>query len=125
MAPDKDATVLIIGAGIAGLSTAIAMRKYGLEPLVLEQAPDVDKVQVGAGVSLGYNVARAFRHLDILDDAMEVAVPIDHFQFVTHQGKVLGRPPHIEGELSQGVLRPALHEFLVGQLGEERLQVGS
>ena len=86
MAEDKDASVLIIGAGIAGLSTGIAMRKYGIEPLVFEQAPDVDKVQVGAGVSLGYNVARAFRHIGILDDAMEVAVPIDHFQFVTHKG---------------------------------------
>jgi 2-polyprenyl-6-methoxyphenol hydroxylase-like FAD-dependent oxidoreductase len=125
MSAEKDASVLIIGAGIAGLSAGIALRKYGIEPIVFEQAPDVDKVQVGAGVSLGYNVARAFRHIDLLDDAMEVAVPIKHFQFITHKGKVLGRPPHIEGELSQGVLRPALHEFLVGKLGEECLQVGS
>jgi 2-polyprenyl-6-methoxyphenol hydroxylase-like FAD-dependent oxidoreductase len=123
--PGKDARALVVGGGIAGLSAAIALQRKGIDTVVFEQAPDVDKVQVGAGVSLGYNVARAFRHLGLLDELKEVCVPIDHFQFVTHKGKVLGRPPHIQGELSQGVLRPALHEFLVRTLGEDRLQVGS
>ena len=31
--------ILVIGGGIAGLATAIALEQAGLEPLVLEQSP--------------------------------------------------------------------------------------
>jgi 2-polyprenyl-6-methoxyphenol hydroxylase-like FAD-dependent oxidoreductase len=125
MPPDKDATVLIAGGGIAGLTAATALRHYGIDSVVFEQVDDVRKVQQGAGVALGYNVSRAFKHLGLLDDLREVAVPIERFQFMTHKGKVLGTPTGFPDELSQGILRPAFHEFLVKTLGEDRVQVGA
>ena len=125
MAPDKDATVLIAGGGIAGLTAAVALRRYGIDSVVFEQVDDVHKVQLGAGVALNYNAARAFKHLDLLDGLREVAVPIEQIQFMSSKGKLFGSPGGIEGELLQGVLRPALHEFLVGVAGVENVQVGA
>ena len=125
MAPGKDATALIVGGGIAGLTAATALRHHGIDSVVFEQVDDVRKVQQGAGVALGYNVSRAFKHLELLDELTEVAVPIKRFQFMTHKGKVLGTPTGFPDELAQGILRPAFHEFLVKTLGEDRVRVGA
>ena len=37
-------TVVIIGAGLGGLACAIACRRYGMEVIVLEQAPRITPV---------------------------------------------------------------------------------
>jgi 2-polyprenyl-6-methoxyphenol hydroxylase-like FAD-dependent oxidoreductase len=125
MASGKDATVVIAGGGIAGLTAAVALRRKGLDALVFEQVDALSKVQVGAGVALGYNAGRAFRHLGVLDEIAEVAVPIKGSAFRTYKGKTLGSPTGFQDELMQGVLRPALHERLVSFLGAERVQVGA
>ncbi|GME49438.1 Monooxygenase FAD-binding protein [Neofusicoccum parvum] len=48
--------VIIVGAGMGGLGTAIAVQEAGHEPIVLEQAPGF--VEVGAGVQVPPNAAR-------------------------------------------------------------------
>jgi len=45
--------VAIVGGGIGGLTTALALRQYGHEPLVLEQTPALRPI--GAGISLWPN----------------------------------------------------------------------
>jgi salicylate hydroxylase len=40
--------VLIAGGGTGGLAAAIALRKAGIEPLVLEQAPEFTAADGGA-----------------------------------------------------------------------------
>jgi salicylate hydroxylase len=53
--------VLIAGGGTGGLATAIALRKAGLEPLVLEQAPAF--TAIGAGLGLYANAMKALTYL--------------------------------------------------------------
>jgi len=53
--------VIIAGGGTGGLATAIALRKAGIEPLVLEQAPAF--VAIGAGLGLYANAMKALSHL--------------------------------------------------------------
>ncbi len=53
--------ILIVGGGIGGLATALALSKQGLRSHVLEQAQDFS--EVGAGIQLGSNV---FKLLDLL-----------------------------------------------------------
>jgi salicylate hydroxylase len=48
--------VVIVGAGFGGLCAAIALRKSGLEVVVLEQATELR--EVGAGVLLWPNAMR-------------------------------------------------------------------
>ena len=53
--------VLIAGGGTGGLAAAIALRKAGLEPLVLEQAPAF--TTIGAGLGLYANAMKALAYL--------------------------------------------------------------
>jgi 2-polyprenyl-6-methoxyphenol hydroxylase-like FAD-dependent oxidoreductase len=117
---------LIIGGGVAGLTAAIALDQYGIDSLVVEQVDDVRKSQLGAGLSLGVNAARAFKHLGLFDELTQIGAPITDRQFVTEKGKNLGISPiSPEGEHVLGVLRPRFHQFLVDAVGEDKLQVGA
>jgi 2-polyprenyl-6-methoxyphenol hydroxylase-like FAD-dependent oxidoreductase len=120
-----DTTVLIAGAGIAGLSAAIALRHEGIDSLVFEQAGAIGQVQGGSGVALGYNATRAFRHLGLLEDLTAAAAPIEHFKFMTAKGRVLGTAGSREGELTLGIRRPVLHKFLVEAAGAETVRAGA
>ena len=52
-------SILIVGGGIGGLATALALSKHGLRSHVLEQAQDFS--EVGAGIQLGAMVRPAFQ----------------------------------------------------------------
>ena len=53
--------VIIAGGGTGGLAAAIALRKAGIEPLVLEQAPAF--TAIGAGLGLYVNAMKALTYL--------------------------------------------------------------
>jgi salicylate hydroxylase len=55
--------VIIVGAGLGGLATAIALRRKGFEVEVYEQAPALG--EIGAGVNVGPNAVKAFRVLGL------------------------------------------------------------
>ena len=52
-----------MGAGIAGLATATALRRFGMDVDLLEQAPQI--AEVGAGLQISPNGARVLRALGI------------------------------------------------------------
>jgi 2-polyprenyl-6-methoxyphenol hydroxylase-like FAD-dependent oxidoreductase len=129
MAREKDATALIVGGGIAGLTAAIALRHYGIDPLLFERVDDMRKLQApsgqlqaGSGLFLGYNVARAFRHLGLLDDLRELTAPTTVFEYTTDRGTLLGTLRVPEGELQLGIVRSYLHELLLGAIAEGVVQ---
>ena len=55
--------VAIVGAGIGGLTAAIAMHRRDIEVGVYEQSPQI--AEIGAGVSLSPNAIKAFRALGL------------------------------------------------------------
>jgi 2-polyprenyl-6-methoxyphenol hydroxylase-like FAD-dependent oxidoreductase len=58
-----DLRILIVGAGIAGLGTARALRDRGFSPDVVEREPAF--LQTGTGICLPGNTARALRALGL------------------------------------------------------------
>jgi 3-hydroxybenzoate 6-monooxygenase len=58
--------VLIVGGGIGGLATALALSRKGIPVQVLEQAPEFK--EIGAGIQLGPNVFRMFEVLGLTED---------------------------------------------------------
>jgi 3-hydroxybenzoate 6-monooxygenase len=57
--------VLIVGGGIGGLATALALSRKGIPSQVLEQAPEFK--EIGAGIQLGPNVFRMFEVLGLTE----------------------------------------------------------
>lgn len=63
--------ILIAGAGIGGLSAAIALAKKGFDVKVFERAPEI--LEVGAGLQVGPNGIRAFEKLGLAEEIRRVA----------------------------------------------------
>ena len=85
-APDE-IPVLVVGGGIGGLATALAMGRAGHPVHVIEQATEF--VEIGAGLQIGANATRMMRHLGILEDAESVAVMP---RFAVMRDAVTGEP---------------------------------
>jgi len=65
-------TILIIGGGIGGLSTALGLARLGKEVHVLEQAPEFK--EVGAGIQLAPNALRVLDKLGVLEYVYDFSV---------------------------------------------------
>src|SRR4051794_6380481 len=109
---------LVVGGGIAGLATAIALRRAGYEAVVLERAGQL--WGVGAGISLWPNAVRALRRLGIGDAVEDAGAPAHDAAFHNWRGPQLGASitARLEGRFGaplvivhrarlQAVMRPA------------------
>lgn len=67
----KPLRVIIVGAGIAGLSVALGLNKAGHEVLILERVHEI--MEVGAGIQVAPNAARILGRLGLLDQVMDKA----------------------------------------------------
>jgi 2-polyprenyl-6-methoxyphenol hydroxylase-like FAD-dependent oxidoreductase len=65
----------IIGAGIGGLTTALAFEKHGIDYHIFEKASELS--EVGAGIWLAPNALQVLEHLEILDDIKAKGNSID------------------------------------------------
>ena len=80
--------VVVIGAGIAGMTAAIALRQKGVEVTVLEQAPALK--EIGAGIQLAANGSLVLRKLGLEDAvAQKCVVPQSYEMRDISDGKLL------------------------------------
>lgn len=78
---------IIVGAGIGGLSTAIALRKIGMDVNVFESKQEVRFA--GAGLGIGANAVRALHQLDIGGSVLQEGKMLEALRIVTPAGKTL------------------------------------
>src|SRR5690242_5799233 len=64
--------IAIVGGGIGGLTTALAMTQAGFSVTVYERAPQL--VDQGAGITLAPNATRVLYHLGLGEDLEATAV---------------------------------------------------
>ena len=92
--------VLIVGAGIGGLTAALALRQAGFDAHVYEQAGVLR--EVGAGVAVGPNAAKVLHRLGLADPLRTVGVVPDAYCARDWQtGAVLGRVPLAEAAVAR------------------------
>jgi 2-polyprenyl-6-methoxyphenol hydroxylase-like FAD-dependent oxidoreductase len=77
----------IVGGGIGGIATAVALHQAGIDVVVYEKAPALR--EVGAGMMLWPNATRVLREMRLLESVLAHSGPNTHFLVRASSGKVL------------------------------------
>jgi 2-polyprenyl-6-methoxyphenol hydroxylase-like FAD-dependent oxidoreductase len=122
--------VLVIGAGIGGLTTALALRRAEIEATLFERAASLRDLQVGHGLSLWPNGTRVLAKVGALEAVERVAAPIEQMEFRTARGKRIVSHPAgaVSRELGAptlGLRRSEFHRALFDVAGEESVEFGA
>lgn len=117
----------IIGGGIAGLTTAIALQRIGLEAIVFEAAPQLG--EVGAGLGLGANAIKAFHKLGIAEEVITAGRILPLFTIYDEKGIPVSTAnnPSIKKEFGIDnfmIHRAALQKVLLSKLQPGTLITG-
>jgi 2-polyprenyl-6-methoxyphenol hydroxylase-like FAD-dependent oxidoreductase len=79
--------IAIIGGGIGGLTSALALRQAGFAPEVFEQAPEL--LEVGAAIALWSNAMRVLEQLGLGEEILRHAGIIEQVRWLDYQGRLL------------------------------------
>jgi len=115
-------TCIVIGAGIAGLSAGIAMRRAGYDVTVFERAPRLEPI--GAAISLWGNAMAGLDALQCGDALRARAAPIRELLLTGVDGTVLFGPVDVSRLDAVLPLRPDLQAVLLDALGAETVRLG-
>jgi 2-polyprenyl-6-methoxyphenol hydroxylase-like FAD-dependent oxidoreductase len=115
--------ILIIGAGIGGLTSAIALRRKRFDVQIIEK--DQSWSVYGVGIIQQSNVVRAMAELGVLEDYLTAGFGFDQLEIFIPSGlKVATIPaPKLTPEYpaNVGIARRALHKVL----GERAMAAGA
>jgi salicylate hydroxylase len=122
--------VVVIGAGVGGLTLALLLRQRGIDADVLERSAELR--DVGAAVALSANGTRVLRHLGL--DGKLAAVSLEPAAIIHRDGRD-GRVVAVTegpgwyrdrfGAPFYSVARTALQHLLADALGAGRLHLGN
>lgn len=114
----------ILGGGIAGLTTALALKRKGIACTVIEATPVFKPV--GAGIVLAVNAMRAYRQLGIYDALLAAGNTVEQISIYDDRGGVINRTftPGVEGLTNLAIHRAELHRVLLEALGDTPIITG-
>ena len=110
--------VIIVGAGIGGLTAALSLLHKGIDVVVLERAPAL--TEVGAGIQIGSNGTIVFRELGLEDRISSMAITPESWDLIDYQtGQMIFTTPlGRQAESMYGGLLYNIHRAdLIGLLG--------
>lgn len=119
-------TALIVGAGIGGLATGIALHRAGWRTRIFEQASSPR--EVGFALNLAANAMVALDELGVADRVMAGGHRTERAEIRRADGRVLKRvhlPDAIGGARAIVATRPVLHGALLDAVGQGPLVLGS
>ena len=108
------ATALIVGGGIGGMATAIALARRGVAVELIDLDPEWRVY--GAGITITGPTLRAYRHLGLIDRIKQEGAVTNASRIRLFNGTVLREleEPEIEEGLpaTGGIMRPVLHRIM-------------
>ncbi len=115
--------IIIIGGGIGGAATALALHQAGFEPAVYERTQVLR--EVGAGIALWANATHILKNLGLLEAAIQVGCLTTNYQFNSQHGKELVNIVIDGFELPVvGIHRAELHQLLWRNVPGEKFHLG-
>jgi 2-polyprenyl-6-methoxyphenol hydroxylase-like FAD-dependent oxidoreductase len=123
--------VLIVGAGIGGLTTALTLHARGIHASVIDSASELKPL--GVGINLLPHAVRELAELGLAEALAEIAVAPEQIAFFTSNGEVLYREPRgIAGgyaypqySVHRGELQRLLLSAVVDRLGPDAVRTGA
>ncbi len=122
--------VLIVGAGIGGLATALMLHRRGIRATIVEQASEVR--EVGVGINTLPHAIRELAELDLLPALDRVAIRTKELAYFNRQGQEVWREPRgLEAghpvpqfSIHRGRLQAVLYDAVRERLGPDAVQTG-
>lgn len=118
--------VLVVGAGISGLATAISLSRIGADVDIVERTAHVETL--GSGITLIAPAVRALHQLGVYDDCLAQGYGISDFETYDAGGALvssfrLPSPIGTEQPGMLGMMRPVLHRILLDHASRRGVNV--
>lgn len=118
---------LIIGGGIGGLCTALALQRQGIDARVFEASSVLGPV--GAGIWVAPNAMRVLDWLGVANAVQRHGAPVARAQLFDHRGRLVntltGRDLEARfGYTITAIHRSKLHDALLAPLGNGAVELG-
>ncbi len=125
------ADILIVGAGIGGLTLALELHRRSMPCRIFESAPEIRPL--GVGVNLLPHATRVLTELGLQDALAKVAVETKEAAFFNRYGQLIYREPlgraagyaWPQFSIHRGDLQAVLLEAVRTRLGADRLHLGA
>lgn len=122
----KGLRAIIVGGGIGGLTTALALRAIGAEVAVYERAAGLETIQAGGGIHLWSNALHVLRHIGMDEAVRAVGSELELAEFRSWRGPLLsgwhvGDISRAVGMPTIGVSRADLHPVLTRAVGADQI----
>ena len=120
--------IAIIGAGMGGLTTGIALKKFGHQVTIYEQAEQI--LPVGAAISLWSNGVKCLNYLGLTEQVAKLGGQMNDLAYIDGlNGEVMTQfslAPLIEevGQRPYPVSRAELQNMLMDEFGRKDIQLG-
>jgi len=122
--------ILIAGAGIGGLTLALALHSHGIRSRLIESATSLE--EVGAGVNLQPSAMEVLSALSLSDELASSSVAIEELRFYGRHGQLIHAQPrgraagfnHPQYSIHRAQLQAVLLAAVRSRLGQESIEIG-
>jgi 2-polyprenyl-6-methoxyphenol hydroxylase-like FAD-dependent oxidoreductase len=119
--------IAILGAGIGGLTTALALNKGGVQAQIYESATEIKAV--GAGIWMPPNAMLVFDFLGVGNEIRKAGVPLKQIRVMDTRQQIISEIKgdwllQNYGSQTISIERAVLHHILASHLEPQQLQLG-